>query len=255
LGLKVRMPGGFFAVLAYFILTGSAWAQVPGGTPTPVNYDTLNIAHGETRIGYYIGSKVYRYQGEYSLTYNFGRLGQSVFYLFGDADVEALSNQDRNFQPDRLTGTFEIGARRVGVPPLTLFLRHQSSHNIDRNDRRQGSWELLGARWNQNLGRAVMSFSAGKYVHRTINDYNWDLDAHATYPLGKLVGRPWEIRGEIRQVIESGPRQQFTDFWIEPDILISPHLRGFLGFGQIHDIDVFGGRTDISVMTGIRIID
>lgn len=230
-----------------------AAAEVPGGPPLPIIGGQVGAAHGEARVGYYALTRTYRFQGQYSLTYNFANVKSSLLYSFADVDVEAMSTFSDHFKPDRLAGTFEIGARHIVAGPLGLFVRHQSPHDIDRADRRQGSWDMAGMRWEQPLRRGTIQFSAGRYIRTAAFDYTWDLDFRASYPIGSTMGKPWELRFDLHHVSETGPRGGFTDYWIEPDVRLAPHVEFFAGFGEIHDIDVFAGRNETPLLSGVAI--
>ena len=230
-----------------------AHAQMPGGVPLPNANDKPYQAHGDAQIGYYLTSRSYRYQGQYSLTYNVAQIGPSCLYLMANIDIEILANHVSDFQPDRQTGTFEVGTRRiVKNVPLGLFLRHQSPHNIDRSDRRQGSWEMVGARYNTRCGPALIVVSAGPYIHRIVNDYTWDADAQATVPVGRWLGRNWKFMGDLHGVGEQ-QRKGFGDYWIELNTNLSSHADGFVGTGEIHHIDVFAGTNDNPIVMGVRL--
>jgi hypothetical protein len=241
-------------LLVLAVATGTAHADIPGGTPLPSPNDSPHQTSGEATIAYYLASASYRFQGQYDFTYNASAIGKSIPYFFADVDIEALSDNRHNFQPDRLAGTFELGARRLfGVTPLGVLVRHQSPHNIDRNDRRQGSWNMIAARWKLHSRAADFNFSFGRYLRPIIVfDYAWDFDVQATRSLGRFGGRTWTLRADIHHITENGPRGGFTDYWIEPGTSLGPHVEGYLGMGQVHDIDVFGGRTDHPVLVGLR---
>ncbi|MCA1595305.1 MAG: hypothetical protein LC772_02605 [Chloroflexi bacterium] len=247
-------------VWALLCVLAAAWsslcpaaAVVPGGPPMPSLDEQVSAARGEARIGYYLLSRTYRFQGQYSLTYNYANVKSSLLYAFADVDVEAMSTFSNHFRPDRLAGTFELGARHVGVHPLALFLRHQSPHDIDRADRKQGSWDMAGVRWEQSLRGGTVQISGGRYIRTAVFDYRWDLDIHADYPIGSTMGKLWRLRLDVHHVVETGPRGGLTDYWIEPNVRVAHHVLLFAGSGQVHDIDVFGGRTELPLITGVTI--
>lgn len=237
-----------------FLLSPAA-AQMPGGPPIPSDSLQPGDVHGEVRIDYTLVSSLYRFQGQYGLTANVARIGSSPVYLFGNVDNEILSGKGKGFQPDRQTGTFEVGVRQVGhLKPLSVFIRHQSPHNIDRNDRRQGSWEMVGARWTQRVRGTKVTFSTGPYVHRIVARYQWDADLHTATPLGRIAGRPLGLDGDLHEVFNQGPGGNLTELWLETNIQLTPHFQAYIGAGHLRDIDVYNGRSDTPVVTGIKFI-
>ncbi len=243
------------AIFPFLFSLAPAVAQMPGGPPIPNDSLQAGDIHGVVRLGYYVASGFYRFQGQYGLTANVARIGSSPVYVFGNVDIESLSGKANSFQPDRQTGTFEVGVRRIaGRAPLSVFIRHQSPHNIDRNDRRQGSWEMVGARWTQRVKGTKVTLSTGPYIHRIVARYQWDADLQTATPLGRVAGRALELDGDLHQVFNGSPQKNFTELWIETNILLTPHIQAYIGTGRLQDIDVYNGRSDTPVVAGVKFI-
>lgn len=151
-------------------------AEAPEGPPIPSADLTPNVGHSRTNLGLYVATRFYRYRGDYSLTYNAFHAGRLGVYGFGDVDVEARTASNE-FQPDRLTGTFEIGTREaIQKSSLGLYYRHFSSHNIDLIDRPKPSWEQAGLRYQWVRPRYEVDLSGGDYVHIDNCRYQTDGD-------------------------------------------------------------------------------
>ena len=226
---------------------------IPGGMPLPTPDNAPHVLHWSARLGFSLLARAYRYQGDYGLTYNIAQVGPTMAYFFANVDVEALSDLQSSFRPDHLTGTFEVGGRRIlGTTPVSLYLRHESPHDLDRADRKQGSWEQVGARVEHKLGRTHLTLSSGWFYHTVVDDYRWDVDLHASRAMGRVWGLPWDLQADLHQMQEDGTRSNYTDFWIEPAVALSDHLQAFAAFGQVHDIDVFHGKTEMPLQTGVK---
>jgi len=233
----------------------AAHAQQPQGPPVPNADMTRSAAHSQLRLGYYAASKAYRYQGAYNITYNAFQTGRVTFYGFADAEIEARIDRSSNeFQPDRLVGTFELGAKRiVGGSPLSLYLRHMSAHNIDRTDRLRPQWEQAGIRYQWDRPLYQVSLSAATYLHGNNNNYRSDFDLQGGFVVVQSERNPVSIRFDLHHVGESGHvRDGFDDYWIEPNVRVSPKLNLFVGYGQTHDIDAGNGVTDHPTLVGLR---
>jgi len=249
----------FFALLlTILIFPGQLWAQTPEGPQIPIPDDKIGSVHGQIRLGYYPLTHTYRYHGEYEAQTNFAKLGGSPLYGFADVDVQALEDSAHGkFQPDRLVGTFELGARRLlGVPPLSLFIRHESAHYIDRDDLFQGSWDMVGARWQQSVGKTQLSGSLANYVHvhQLDSEYKIDADLQGVTALGTAGKHPLELRSDLHFVTGHGGRGGFADYWMEPNIFLSTQTAFFLGYGQIHDTNLSRANTDHPVIMGLRFV-
>jgi len=234
---------------------GAAYAQQPQGPPLPNPDMSRNAAHSQLRLGYYAASKAYRYQGAYNITYNAFQSGRIVFYGFANADVEARIDRSSNeFQPDRLVGTFEVGAKQsAGGSPVSLFLRHMSAHNIDRTDRLRPQWEQAGIRYQWERPLYHVSVSAATYIHGNNVNYRSNLDLQGSFVVIQSTRNPISIMFDVHHVGESGDlRDGFDDYWIEPNVRISPKLSAFAGYGQTHDVDAGNGTTDHPSLIGLR---
>ena len=257
-GHEMRSQIGKRAACSGMILlwaAGMVHGEIPGGVPLPDPGTKIESIHGDSRIAYDLASKTYRYQGEYDFTYNIAAVAKSPVYFFADVDVEAISSETDGFAPDRLTGTFEGGVKDFcGMKPLSIYLRHQSPHDIDSSQLRQGSWEAVGARWTQKFSGTEVALSAGPYIRTIVSDYRWDFDAQANRKIGRIGRQAFYLSGDLHHVTESGPRGGYTDFWVQAETPLSEHLRIYLGAGQVHDIDVVYGKTDQPVQLGARFL-
>jgi hypothetical protein len=243
--------------LSAALLTGMAYGQTPEGPQIPPQDTQIGAVHGQIRLGYYLSTHTYRYQGEYEVATNFARLAGSPLYVFGDVNVQALQDSHGKFAPSRLTGTFEAGAHRLfGVAPLSFTLRHQSAHYIDRSDLFQGSWDMFGVRWQQTVGSTQLSGSLAKYVHVHQLDaiYTVDADLQGVTALGKVGHYRCELHSDIHATAAHDGNSGFTDYWIEPNLFLSAQTAAFLGYGQIHDTNLSIANTDHPVIGGIRLV-
>ena len=244
-------------VLTLICLGGNIQAQTPEGPQLPVADNKIGAVHGIIRLGYYGVTHTYRYHGEYEAETNFVRVAGSPLYAFADVDVQALEDSAHGkFEPDRLTGTFEIGVRRLfGIAPFSLVTRHQSAHYIDRNDLFQGSWDMVGARWQQTVGKTQISASLANYVHvhQLDSEYKLDADLQGVTSLGAVGRHRLELHTDLHSVTGHGGRGGFTDYWLEPNVFLSAQTAFFLGYGQIHDTNLSRANTDHPVITGIRL--
>ena len=244
--------------LAVLLLAGRLHAQTPEGPQLPSPDTQIGGVHGHIRLGYYASTHTYRYHGEYDVATNFVRVAGSPLYGFADVDVEALEDSAHGkFQPDRLVGTFELGARSLfGVQPLSILVRHESAHYIDRNDLFQGSWDMAALRYQKPLGATLLSATLGEYVHvhQLASSYHHDLDVQGETGLGAFRRHRLLLRTDIHAATGSGGKGGYTDFWIEPGIFLSPQTEAFVGYGQIHDTNLSAANTDHPVITGIRLV-
>jgi hypothetical protein len=231
----------------------AAFAQEPEGPQQPSIDLSKNATHSNIRIGYYPITGHYLYQGDYNLTYNAFQTGTTDIYGLIDVDVEAL-NRHGNFQPDRLDGTFEIGARvPIHNSPIGVFYRHESTHNIDLVGRQQPSWEQLGIRYQLIQPHYNASISLADYDHRANCFYNSDFDIQGTYFFTTHWRKQFSLFGDIHAVDENGgPRSGFTDFWIEPALGLSKTVDLFAGYGSTHDVDTANGHSSSSVIIGVK---
>ncbi|MGI4787695.1 MAG: hypothetical protein ACRYFS_02465 [Janthinobacterium lividum] len=248
----------FLIVTAAFLISSSVRAQTPEGPQLPPPDNQISAVHGQVRLGYYLTTHTFRYHGEYEVATNFTRLAGSPIYVFGDVDVEALEDSAHGkFQPDRLVGTFEVGARRfLGIAPLSLLVRHQSAHYIDRDDLFQGSWDMTGLRYEKTFKSTLVSATLAQYVHvhQLASEYHQDVDLQSVTSLGAFRGHPLDLHTDVHAATGSGGKGGYTDFWIEPGISLSRQTVFFLGYGQIHDTNLSAANTDHPVITGIRLV-
>lgn len=239
------------------LFTGLAYGQTPEGPQLPPQDTQIGAVHGQIRLGYYLSTHTFRYHGEYEAGTNFARLAGSPLYVFGDVDVEALQDTHGKFAPSRLTGTFETGAHRLfGVAPLSFTIRHQSAHYIDSDNLFQGSWDMVGARWQQPVGATQLSGSLAKYVnvHQLDANYDMDADLQGVTALGMVGRHRLELHSDIHVTDTKGGKSGFADYWIEPDLYLSAQTIAFLGYGQIHDTNFSAANTDHPIIGGIRLV-
>lgn len=255
------MPPAFLRMLliaAVALLPGVVRAQTPEGPQLPPPDSQIGAVHGQVRLGYYLSTHTYRYHGEYEVATNFARVADSPLYAFADVDVEAFQDSAHGkFEPDRLVGTFEVGARRLfGVEPLSVLVRHQSAHYIDRNDLFQGSWDMVALRYQKPLGATLLSATLGEYVHvhQLASSYHHDVDVQGETALGAFRRHRLQLRTDIHAVTGSGGKGGYVDYWVEPGIFLSPQTIAFIGYGQIHDTNLSAANTDHPVITGVRLI-
>lgn len=234
-----------------------ARAQSPEGPLLPTLDDKLGTPHGQARLGYYAQTHTFRYQGEYTVGVTFARAAGSPLYAFADVDVEAGQDAAHStFRPQRLVGTFEVGARRLlGVAPLSLLVRHESAHYIDRIDLFQGSWDMVGLRFQRPVGRTLLSVTLANYVHvhQLASDYKDDADLQGETALGSVRGHALSLRTDLHLASGHGGRGGFADYWLEPSYALSPQTALFLGYGQITDTNLSAANTDHPVMAGVRL--
>jgi hypothetical protein len=254
--MRSRLSRRAFASAAFLLFSCAAGqAEVPEGPPVPSADLSAYVAHSRTDLDYYLATQVYRYRGRYAITYNAFRVGKVGVYGFGDADVEVRTGGNQ-FQPDRLLGTFEGGVRGpVGQGSVGVFVRHFSSHNVDRDDRAQPSWEQLGARWQWSRGRWHVDLSGATYFHHDHCRYQSDVDAHAAWLVVSDSKHPLTIEADLHRVGETGGgRSEYVDYWIEPDLGLSKDVVAYVGYGTVHDIDMADGRSDDPVMVGLKVL-
>ncbi len=253
-----RFFRAFLSLLALVSLAAGLQAQTPEGPQLPVPDAKIGAVHGLIRLGYYPTTHTYRYHGEYEAETNFVRVAGSPLYAFADVDVQALEDSKHGkFQPDRLVGTFELGVRRLlGVAPLSLLVRHQSAHYIDRDDLFQGSWDMVAVRWQQAVGKTLVTGSLANYVHvhQLDSEYKLDADLQGVTALGAAGKHPLELHTDLHTVTGHGGKGGFTDYWIEPNLFLSTQTAFFVGYGQIHDTNLSRANTDHPVITGIRLV-
>jgi hypothetical protein len=236
-----------------FLISSAAHSQMPEGPQVPNPDSKKNATHSLVRIGYYAQTSKYLYHGDYNLTTNAFQIGTADFYGFADVDVEALDERG-NFQPNRLAGTFEIGARvPIDNSPVGVFYRHESTHNIDLAGRRQPSWEQLGLRYQYVRPNYDISISAADYDHHGNCFYNADFDLQGTYRIENRWHNPLSIYGDVHAVSEDGgPRSGFTDYWIEPNLGLTKSSGVYIGYGSTHDVDMANGKSSTSVIIGLK---
>lgn len=231
------------------------FAQMPEGQAIPPAIETPGDSVGQARIAINPGAKVYRYHADYNITGIVGDKLKIAPYAFADADIEAQLFTDSNeFHPDKLTGTFEVGLAHEGsMFDSRIFLRHQSSHNVDRTDRVRPAWEMVGMRFESRYRSTHMSLGVARYTHKEAVHYNTDVDFRTSTPIGSLGRKPILVDTVVHNVQESGgPRSGFTDFWIEPSIELSQRTSVYLGYGTIHDVDTSNGQSDRPFAMGLR---
>jgi len=252
----------FLTLLLLLALLGTAAAaQTPEGPALPRLTDEMYTPHGYARFGYYPVTGYFRFQGEYSVAGNIAKLGKSQTYLFAEVDVEAVSSQGgQRFEPNRLVGTFETGQRHLfGVRPLSFVLRHDSAHNIDisNTQRFQGNWDSAGVRWEgeAKTTRYTATLAYDYHIYQLSLNPKIDADFQTVTPIGTFAGRPIDFAADLHGLSSSGSRSGFVDFWLEPRITIRPQVQFFLGYGQIHDINLSANKpVDHPVITGIKFV-
>lgn len=247
-----------FIAAAALLPAISSRAQTPEGPQIPPPDAQIGAVHGGVRLGYYASTHTYRYHGDFNVATNFVRAAGSPLYAFADVDVEALEDSAHGkFQPDRLVGTFELGARRLfGAAPLSVLVRHESAHYIDRNDLFQGSWDMVALRYQRPLGSTLLSATLGEYVHvhQLASRYHHDADVQGETALGAFRRHRLQLRTDIHAATGSGGKGGYVDYWVEPGIFLSPQTIAFLGYGQIHDTNLSAANTDHPVIGGIRLV-
>ena len=252
LSLRLLLP-----LLACALIPTAVHAQSPEGPLLPVIDPKIGIPHGQVRLGYYPATHTFRYQGEYTVAVNFAQIKNSPLYGFADVDVEAGQDADHStFRPQRLVGTFEVGATRfLGVAPLSVLVRHESAHYIDREDLFQGSWDMVALRYRKPVGRTQLSVTLANYVHvhQLASEYKDDADIQGETDLGAIRGHKISLRTDLHLASGHGGRGGFADYWIEPSLALSPQAAVFVGFGQITDTNLSAANTDHPVIAGVRL--
>jgi hypothetical protein len=211
--------------------------------------------HGDLLLGYYPVSDVYKYVADVNVHFNYGSYKESNIY-FGGGILTLIKKTDlKSFQPDRYRGTLETGIQRSrGKQALSLYVKHQSFHDIDRFDGITESYEMLGVRYAQNSPWNP-TFSLASYVHKIDVDYKWDFSASVDNGcLGVCRGKSIYGAASIHYVGENGQinRDNFFDYNAEVGFQSQASIRYFLAYRQTHDIDRFNGTTDHAVLVGMR---
>lgn len=245
-----------FPLILCALAPAAAHAQSPEGPLLPVIDPKIGIPHGQVRLGYYPTTHTFRYQGEYTVTASFAHVNGSSLYAFADVDVEAGQDAAHStFRPQRLVGTFEVGATQfLGVRPLSLLVRHQSAHYIDREDLFQGSWDMVALRYQKRVGRTDLAVTLANYVHvhQLASEYKNDADIQGETALGATRGHKISLRTDLHIASGHGGRGGFADYWIEPSLALSAQSALFVGYGQITDTNLSAANTDHPVMAGVR---
>ena len=245
-------------VILYALAPAAAvHAQSPEGPLLPVIDPKIGIPHGQVRLGYYPTTHTFRYQGEYTVAASFAHVHGSSLYAFADVDVEAGQDADHStFRPQRLVGTFEVGATQfLGVRPLSLLVRHESAHYIDREDLFQGSWDMVALRYQKLVGRTQLAVTLANYVHvhQLASEYKDDADIQGETDLGATRGHKISLRTDLHLASGHGGRGGYADYWIEPSLGLSPQAAVFVGYGQITDTNLSAANTDHPVIAGVRL--
>jgi hypothetical protein len=211
--------------------------------------------HGELVAGAYPISDVYKYAADLNVWFDFGAWNPAKFYFNGGILTLIKANSNKGFQPDRYRGTLELGARLPeGKKSYSLFLKHQSFHDIDRFDGITESYEILGLKyslanpWN-------LTVSAGNYVHKEDVDYQWDFGASVDNGcVAVCSGKPLYGAASAHYVTESGitGRDHFLDYSAEIGVETHAGVRYFMSYRQVHDINQFNGETDHGLLVGVR---
>jgi len=251
---KLLWTGALTGAVCLSVVVAAA-AEAPEGPQSPAWDLTPYVAHSVANVGYDVATQVYRYHGDFNVTYNALRLKRVGIYGFADVDIESRTDSDL-FQPDRLVGTFEGGGRMaIGKSALGVFYRHLSSHNIDRVDRVKPSWEAAGVRYQWAVRPALrMTLSAADYVHHENCRYQSDVDGQAAWLITPHRNHALTLRADVHYVSETGNgRSGYTDYWIEPNYGLSKDVDAYLGYGSVHDIDTSDGRSDHPVMVGFKV--
>lgn len=250
--MSLRFPRRLPFCLLLLMGTAPVWAQTPEGPQLPPPDDRIGVVHGQVRLGEYAVTHRYKYQGEYEAGINLIRVAISPVYVFGDVDVEGFDSH-HTYKPDRLVGTFEAGARRLfGVTPLSVLVRHESAHYIDRDDLFQGSWDMAGVRWQQAVGTTQLSATLAQYlhVHQVAGNYTYDGDLQGVTPLTSFLGHHLALTTDLHAATGTGG---YVDYWVEPDLTLSAQAIAFLGYGQIHDTNLSAANVDHALIAGVRL--
>lgn len=212
--------------------------------------------HGDIAAGYYAVSDVYRYIADVNVWFDFGASNGAAFFFNGGIQTLIKGASDERFQPDRYRGTLEPGVKWAkGENVYSLFVKHQSFHDIDKYDGIDESYEIVGIRyaraslWNFNV-------SAGKYIYRQDVDYDWDFTASVDSGRANVCpGRRLYGAASAHYVTSDGSltsRDGFLDYMAEFGYETRLNVRYFVAYQVVHDIDRFAGRIEKGLLFGVR---
>jgi hypothetical protein len=247
----MRLVSVFFACAAFIMACGVSRAQFPQGSPLNTSGIQKDELHTNFRFGYIANDQFYKYDGQFGADGNLVPLRKSSLYALGNISVQTILINKSVFQPDRLWGTFEVGARTETAPSTywELFARHQSAHNIDGIIRPESLYEMIGGRYRRGgLTLALAHVTRTAYLH-----YKTDAQAHDAISAGTLFRRAVTVDLDVHYVREDGgPRSGFVDYAVEPSVALTPKVSLFLNVGTVHDADQPNGVTESQVEIGIK---
>lgn len=228
---------------------------MPQGPPLPLCTVLKDELHTCARIGYDASGGVFRYPGEYSGDTNFFANGRQSLYGLGDVFIESYLGPKYVFQPSRLWGTFEVGARDALKPGqyCELYLRHRSAHDIDETTLPDDMWEYVGVRYRRTSSNFDAWMSGAYYTRRILVNYATDAQVHGQYRHGMLFGRAVTLDGDVHWVTEQhASRSGFVDFAVQPALWLNKSVSVFAIVGSTHDVDQPDGRSNTPLIAGIK---
>lgn len=256
----MRRPS--IALLAIIAAPAVAQLAPPFPYPRPAPTDIVKNTHGCVITGYAPTNDVYRYVADINVSFDYGSWHKYKFNFGGGVLTLIESGCDGNsFQPDRYRGTVEPAVYLPRDHSAYIFsIRHQSYHAIDRTQDPVGgkvSYELYNLAY-QMAGSPNLRFAIGKFTNVQYADYSWDFLAQAdTVCLGYCKAGKFYMSATANFVTETGSNQSgrsnFFDYSLEAGIEAKSAIRYYVAYNQIHDIDMFDGKTEIGPLAGIKI--
>lgn len=227
-------------------------AQSDMTEPVPLAQD--EIVRGKAMFAVMGGSDTYDTVGNLGATFRIGNLLGGDLYFFADMLTWIENPSASEFQPRRIVYTLEAGYTPKAVENrTTLFVKHQSFHDVDSFDGMDESYELYGLRYRVREEPHVW-LRIGKYLNRTVVDYDWDYIVGLQSDIGTMGNNLLYGFALLHYVTEDGSsgRDGFVDWALETGLDFQNSITLFLRNEQLHDVDRFAGITDTYTTLGIK---
>jgi len=229
-------------------------AQTDWTEPVPLVAEKM--VRGKAMFGVLGGSDLYDSVGNLGATFDIGDVKGGDIYFFGDVLTWITNPKLTDFEPRRVVYTLEAGyISPVDDQRYSLFVKHQSFHDVDSSDGIDESYELYGFRYRISDEPAIL-LRVGKYANRSAVDYDWDFAVGSATSLGSISDRQLYASAWVHHVTESGnpDRDGFTDYFIEVGVEFLSGIDVFVRYELLHDLDRFDGTTDHHLVLGTKYI-
>jgi hypothetical protein len=234
----------------------------------------IGETHGNLLMARYLNAEPhFDWNNQIGLDIDILRYKRAFLYTEGNLESVLATDMGTDFDPYNVEYVVASGLRfEYRLAFLSFLIHHECRHDVDRHDGLTEKFNILGFKLESNRKDVFQNtegfewlwgfnetFSFGKYVERTHNNYDWDMTAGAGVDVLRYKKMVPYLRADTHLVTQTADRSSgkkyFIDYTLEPGFKVrlpQATVNFFCQLSHRHDVDRSDGITDDFGLLGVR---